>query len=112
MSAETGKRAPGNPNWRRGGPSPNPGGQTKEQVAARELLDMRLDAEEYREAFLAGYLAALQDKNPAILKDYADRKLGKPVERLDVAHSGAVENPARPLTTEQLVAIASQAKPS
>lgn len=111
VTAETPKRKPGNPNWKRGGPSPNPGGQTKEQVADRALLEARLDTEEYREAFLAGYLKQLQDGNPAILKDYADRKLGKPVERLDVAHSGSVENPAKPLTTEDLIAVAKASQP-
>lgn len=111
MDAENTKRPRGNPNWKRGGPSPNPGGQTAAQKAARDLLDMRLDEEEYREAFLDGYLKQLEEGNPAILKDYADRKLGKPVERLDVAHSGSVENPAKPLTTEDLLTIAKSAQP-
>lgn len=111
MGAEIAKRGPGNPNWKRGGPSPNPGGQTAEQKAARDLLEMRLDAEEYREAFLRGYLAQLADGNAVILKDYADRKLGKAPERFDVVHSGDVENPAQPLTTDMLVVIATKEKP-
>lgn len=32
-------RPPGNPNWKKGGPSPNPGGRPKAPIRFRELYD-------------------------------------------------------------------------
>lgn len=63
------------------GQSGNPSGTTTEAQQARLVLEMRLDGPEYQDAFLVAYLEQLKEGNATILKDYADRKLGKPVER-------------------------------
>jgi hypothetical protein len=69
----------------------NPGGLTKEQREARDLMNAALFDEPTRKAWKAGYLQALAEANPIILKDYADRTLGKPTER--ILHGEDPENP-------------------
>ena len=87
----------------------NPGGLTKE---AREMRDkmremLRADAEDVH----AALVDLVRERNaPAVI--YAHTLLhGKDPDKLDVEHSGALENPAKPLTTAQLVAIAAASKP-
>lgn len=91
------------------GQSGNPGGLTKEARAARDLLTADLSSEEMRVAWRAGYAKALSEGNALILADYLNRTLGKPVESVSIEANVNNENPAAPLTTEQLVAIAQAA---
>lgn len=91
------------------GASGNAGGMTAEQKAARDLLNTELDSDEMRDAFVKGYKAQLEKGNALILVDYANRKLGKPVERVEASFSS--ENPAEPLTTEALLELATKLQP-
>lgn len=95
----------------KGSPSNNPGGFTKDQKAARELLNAALDTDEMRAAFLAGYREQLERGNPLILVDYANRKLGKPAEAVTIDAKVVGSDAARPLTTETLLALAEGLKP-
>ncbi len=89
------------------GETRNPGGMTKEQREARDLLNADLRSPEMRDAWRASYLAALQDGNALILKDYADRVGGKPKESLELSEDpDAPVNPLRSLSVEDLQAIA------
>lgn len=92
--------------WKKG-QSGNPHGVTSEQKLAAQTLAMRLDAPEYREAFLTAYLMRLKEGNQPILIDYANRKLGKAPEILEVRE----DRPAASLTVEQLLAIARATEP-
>ena len=99
MSAETPKRKPGNPNWKRGGASPNPGGQTAAQKAARDTLRQMLidDADTVHEALLRGIRA----DNPVLIK-YAHEQLhGKAPDKLE-ADVNNHSDPFDGLTTEEL----------
>lgn len=89
--------------WRAGDPSPNPSGVTKADKAARDLLRAALHSETYRDAWKKSYLRQLEEGNPLILKDYADRVGGKAVDRVEVT---AVERPLAPMTSEELIALA------
>src|SRR5262245_2645402 len=71
----------GNPNWRRGGPSPNPTGMSAEEQKARDALRTALAAPEMFQAWQAAYLSLLRERNPVIVKDYADRIGGRSVDR-------------------------------
>jgi hypothetical protein len=63
------------------GASGNPGGLTSEERQARDALRKWLAAETLEEG-KAAYRQALLDGNPAIIKDWADRLLGKVKERV------------------------------
>lgn len=93
------------------GASGNPGGQTAEQKAARDLLNAALDTDEMRNAFLEGYTKQLKQGNALILVDYANRRLGKPAETVNVAASVTKDEAAVPLTTEMLIDIATKERP-
>lgn len=83
-----------NPNMVKGGPSTNPSGLSKEQRAAREALRLWLESEGTTARGKAAYLKALDDGNPAIIKDWADRTMGKVKEMLELS-----ENPDAPVLT-------------
>lgn len=86
----------------------NPGGLTKEQRAARDELRAALAKDGAR--IHAALMRLVDNDNPAAVV-YAHTALhGKEPMALDVEHSGSVENPAKPLTTEMLVDIANAAK--
>ncbi len=88
------------------GKSGNPGGISVKQREAREKLRQALakDADEVH----AALMDLVRERNqPTVV--YAHQVLhGKEPERLDVKHD--VENPATPLTTEQLLEIAKAVK--
>ncbi len=65
--------------------TPNPGGLTQAERAARDLMRRELGSPDMFQAWRAGYLAQLMEQNPLILKDYADRVGGKPKERVEVS---------------------------
>jgi hypothetical protein len=89
------------------GKSANPGGMTAEQRRARDELREAL-AKDSAEVH-AALLRLIKNDNPQAIV-YAHQVLhGKEPERLDVKHD--VENPAAPLTTEQLLEIAKAVKP-
>lgn len=93
------------------GQSGNPGGITADERQARDALRKWLCTETMEEGKKA-YRQALADGNPAIIKDWADRLLGKVKERVELA-----EDPDAPLLggwslTDVLVALtAARAKP-
>ena len=62
----------------------NPGGTTKEERQARDALRLWLATEMVEEGKVA-YRKAISDGNPAIIKDWADRLLGKVKERVEVS---------------------------
>lgn len=59
------------------GKSGNPGGLTVQQARTRQTLLTWLASEAVTPKFKAAYLKALEAGEPAILKDCADRLLGK-----------------------------------
>lgn len=61
----------------------NPGGMTAEQKEARAVLQLWLESEGTTAKGKAAYLKALDDGNPAIIKDWADRTLGKVKDRIE-----------------------------
>lgn len=69
------------------GKSGNPSGRSSEHQKAQGLMRSFMALETTFEAWKAAYLELLAEKNPVIVKDYADRIDGKPVER--VAHQNA-----------------------
>lgn len=69
----------------------NPGGMTAEQKEARAVLQLWLESEGTAERGKAAYLKALDDGNAAIIKDWADRTLGKVKERVE--HSSDPDAP-------------------
>ena len=88
------------------GNSGNPGGMTKEQREARDAVRRKLadDADEVHDALLA----LIRERNPAAVV-YAHGLLhGK--DPLELKHSGGFDNPATPITTEKLLAIAEATK--
>jgi hypothetical protein len=91
------------------GQSGNPGGLTREARAFRDLMNADLETDDMRTAWREGYRKAMQEGNHFVLVDYANRKLGKPAETVNMNTTS--ENPAAPLTTEQLLEIAKAVKP-
>ena len=69
----------------------NPGGLTAEERQARDALRKWLCVETMEEG-KAAYRQALSDGNPAIIKDWADRLLGKVKERVEMS-----EDPDAPM---------------
>lgn len=88
--------------FKRGGPSPNPGGQTAEQRAARDALNRALCEPKRQKMALAAYDALLGEGNPIIVKDYFDRTAGKPKEHVEVT---GVERQLEPVSTDALIAF-------
>jgi hypothetical protein len=76
--------------WKKGGPSPNPGGRPKKDLAsiiAREVFT------ENPEAIKAGLARALQRGDGAVFKSLADRAFGRLPQPLQV--SGEPEHPVQ-----------------
>lgn len=87
----------------------NPGGLTKEQRKARDELREALAKDGPR--VHAALMRLVDADNPAAVV-YAHTALhGKEPLAVDVDANVNNENPAAPLTTEQLVAIAAASKP-
>jgi hypothetical protein len=78
------KRPRGNPNWKKGGPSPNPGGRPKEEREVVEIL--RLKGRELAEKLLE---VALEDGNVKAIAEAFNRAYGKPKETVEF--SGTVK---------------------
>jgi hypothetical protein len=75
----------GNPDWKKGGPSPNPGGRPKVDPADREAL-MKLNPRAI--ARLAEMLES-EDESVVMkaIERVLERNMGKPAQRLE--HAGA-----------------------
>lgn len=71
--------------FKKGDPARNPGGLTVEEREARDILRKALAAPKFRDAWQDAYFAAIEERNPVILKDYADRVLGKAKEMVEVS---------------------------
>lgn len=84
------------------GGTPNPGGLTKEQHAARNALNRWLCEEPQVETGKLAYLQALRDGNPVIIKDFMDRVGGKVKEQVEL--SGDSERPLAGLSAEAILA--------
>ena len=96
-----------NPNMMKGAPSVNPSGMTKEQKEARDALTLWLSGTEMREEGKQAYRRCLAADNPAIVKDFMDRTLGKVKEMLELSQDpDASLNPHTQVTIEELKAIA------
>lgn len=97
------KRDRGNPNWKRGGPSPNPGGRPKEE---REVVEaLRLHGDELVEALLR--LALAKKPNVKAIAEAFNRAYGKAkqVVELTGAGGGPVEIDLKRLKQEDLDAL-------
>lgn len=100
MAAEKPKR--GNPNWVKGGPSPNPGGQTQEQREARDLLRKLLadDAKTVHDMLMS----RIREGSDLLIK-YAHEQLhGKAPDKLE-ADVSRTPDPFADLTVEELRAL-------
>lgn len=82
------------------GENRNPGGMTKEQRAARDLLNADLRSPTMYAAWKLNYLAALTDGNALILKDYADRVGGKVKEHIELS-----EDPDAPVSNHSALSL-------
>lgn len=89
------------------GNSGNPGGITAEERQKRDALRLWL-TEETPEKGKAAYLKALEDGNPAIIKDWADRMFGKVKEHVEL--SGDADAPLLNATLEQILEIVRSGK--
>lgn len=69
------------------GESGNPSGRSKADLEAQHLMRGFFSEGSTFEAWRKSYLEKLEEGNALILKDYADRVDGKPVEH--IAHSNA-----------------------
>ena len=90
------------------GQSGNPGGLTSHQAQRRRDMLTWVSSEPVTEAFKRAYLKALKAGEAAIVKDCADRLLGKVA--LAVELEGGFKLPDG-LTAEQVLAIARGEKP-
>lgn len=100
-------RKGGNPNWVKGGLSPNPHGLSKAARATADKVRNLLSTEEFSETWRVAYLNQIKEENPLILKDYADRVLGKPKEYIQVSEDpDAPLSPHYQLSLEELKAVA------
>ena len=89
------------------GETRNPGGMTKEQRAARDLLNADLRKPGMYKAWLVAYQAQLEEGNVVILKDYADRIGGKVKEHVELSGDPDAPVSALPgLSLQELQAIA------
>jgi hypothetical protein len=89
------------------GETRNPGGLTADERAARDTIRKALASPEMFSSWRRGYLSQLEQENPLILKDYADRVGGKPKDRVELSEDP--DSPLSPhgqLTIEELKAIA------
>lgn len=91
------------------GGTPNPGGITKEQRAARDALNLWLCAEPQMEKGRAAYLRCLEDGNPVIVKDYMDRVAGKVKDVVE--HQGEGPNLLADVTREVILKLAAGGNP-
>lgn len=87
--------------------TPNPGGLTKEQWAARQALNLWLCDTPQLETGKAAYLSLLRGDdgngpNPTIVKDFMDRVAGKVKEQVEL--SGDDSRPLASVTTEAILA--------
>lgn len=87
--------------------TPNPGGITKEQRAARDALNRWLCESPQVEAGKTAYLTLLKGNgdtppNPVIVKDFMDRVAGKVKERLELSEDE--ERPLIGLTVDRIIA--------
>ena len=89
------------------GQSGNPGGLTSEERQARDALRLWLAKDTVAIGKVA-YLQALEDGNPAIIKDWADRMFGKVKEHVEL--SGDAEAPLLAATLEQVLEIVRSGK--
>lgn len=87
------------------GETRNPGGMTKEQRAARDLFNTDLTKPARYRRFLAAYDKALDDGNPVILKDYADRVGGKVKEAIEFEDKTPNRDASPPLTNDERRAL-------
>lgn len=70
---------------------------------AADFMHQQLASSEFIAAWKKSYLKALEEGNPVILRDFADRVGGKPVERVDL---NVKERPLEALNNDDLVALA------
>ena len=85
--------------------TPNPGGLTKEQRAARDALNRWLCEEPQLVRGKEAYLRLLDEGNPVIVKDFMDRVAGKAKEHVEVSGGEGVAG-ITVLTREELLAVA------
>lgn len=68
----------------RKGQSGNPGGRTAEEIKAAKVLNDALRSPDLMKVGLEAYKALLEERNPAIVKDFMDRVGGKPADRCEL----------------------------
>lgn len=94
------------------GETRNPGGMTKEQREARDLLNADLRKPEVYKEWLLSYRSMLKAENAVILVDYANRVGGKPKEHVEV--TGDADDPVvaavRDMTKAEMLALVRSGK--
>lgn len=73
------------------GQTGNPGGRTAEEIRAAKLLNDELRKPDLIRKGVEAYKALLEDKNPAIVKDFMDRIGGKAADRIELSSASALE---------------------
>jgi hypothetical protein len=93
-----------------GGGSLNPGGLSSEHREVAEKLSSALRKADFQKAWKVAYLALLKDANPVIVKDYADRLMGKAKELVEVTGKDGAplqyDHAFKTLTREVLLKLA------
>lgn len=90
------------------GQSGNPGGMTAHEAESRRLLKLWLGGPETRAKFQKAYWAALDDGNPAVVVDCANRLMGKVKDELELSESE--DRPLRDAAISKLLALADSLK--
>lgn len=72
----------------------NPGGMTADERQKRAVLNLWLEEEVPTEKGKAAYLKALDDGNASVILDWANRRLGKVKERVELS-----DDPDSPVLT-------------
>ncbi len=85
----------------------NPGGMTRAVRRRADEVREALSSPDFRASALRAYKALLDEGNPFIVKDWMDRVIGKPKERVEISEDpDAQVSPIMQLSLEELKAIA------
>lgn len=86
----------------------NPSGLSRAQAEGKRRLMVWLRSPEMEARFQRAYAAALDDGNPAVVVDCANRLMGKVKEEVELSESD--ERPLKSLAIEKLLALADSLK--
>ncbi len=93
----------------------NPGGFTREQRAARDIVQSYLVSSETLSKGLDAYVRLINADNPLIVKDFMDRVAGKVKENIELAGDvnvvlSELHERIKTMTDDQILAMANEDK--